>query len=46
MKMLRFVGISAGSVGSEPKQSSGIANFVQAARALQQQLLHHLDPTS
>ncbi len=36
---VRFVGISAGSVGSEPKQSSGIANFVQAARALHVQVI-------
>lgn len=36
---VRFVGISAGSVGSEPKQSAGIANFVQAARALHVQVI-------
>lgn len=36
---VRYVGISAGSVGSEPKQSSGIANFVQAARALHVQVI-------
>lgn len=36
---VRYVGLSAGSVGSEPKQSSGIANFVQAARALHVQVI-------
>ncbi len=36
---VRYVGISAGSVGSEPKQSAGIANFVQAARALHVQVI-------
>ncbi len=36
---VRYVGISAGSVGNEPKQSAGIANFVQAARALHVQVI-------
>jgi EAL domain-containing protein (putative c-di-GMP-specific phosphodiesterase class I) len=36
---VRYVAISAGSVGSEPKQSAGIANFVQAARALHVQVI-------
>lgn len=36
---VRYVGIAAGSVGSEPKQSAGIANFVQAARALRVQVI-------
>jgi EAL domain-containing protein (putative c-di-GMP-specific phosphodiesterase class I) len=36
---VRYVGIAAGSVGSEPKQSAGIANFVQAARALRVQVV-------
>ncbi len=36
---VRYVGISAGSVGAEPKQSAGIANFVQAARALRVQVI-------
>jgi EAL domain-containing protein (putative c-di-GMP-specific phosphodiesterase class I) len=31
---VRFVGVSAASVGAEPKMSKGIAGFVQAARAL------------
>lgn len=36
---VRFVGLSAGSVGAEPKQSAGITNFVQAARALHVQVI-------
>lgn len=36
---VRYVGLSAGSVGNEPKQSAGIANFVQAARALHVQVI-------
>jgi EAL domain-containing protein (putative c-di-GMP-specific phosphodiesterase class I) len=36
---VRYVGLSSGSVGSEPKQSAGIANFVQAARALHVQVI-------
>jgi EAL domain-containing protein (putative c-di-GMP-specific phosphodiesterase class I) len=36
---VRYVGISSGSVGQEPKQSAGIANFVQAARALHVQVI-------
>ena len=36
---VRYIGLSAGSVGSEPKQSAGIANFVQAARALHVQVI-------
>jgi EAL domain-containing protein (putative c-di-GMP-specific phosphodiesterase class I) len=36
---VRHVSITAGSVGNEPKQSAGIANFVQAARALHVQVV-------
>ncbi len=36
---VRYVAISSGSVGQEPKQSAGIANFVQAARALHVQVI-------
>lgn len=36
---VRYIAISSGSVGSEPRQSLGIANFVQAARALHVQVI-------
>ncbi len=36
---VRFISIDAGGVGAEPKQSAGIASFVQAARAMKVQVI-------